>query len=62
MVFITSKAVDGYNTQFLLYPRPLSWWKHIFAISFVSLYYGPGLYFTHCYKTAFLHLYLQFFC
>ena len=46
----------GYNIEFFLYPRPFRWWKY-FCCS--MCHFAMAL--THCYKTSFLHLYLQFF-
>jgi len=42
----------GYNTEFLLYPRPFRCWKHFCC--FICHFNAMGL--THCYKTTvFLH-------
>ena len=46
----------GYNIEFFLYPRRFRWWKY-FCCS--MCHFAMAL--THCYKTSFLHLYLQFF-
>jgi len=38
----------GYNTQSLLYPQPLRWWKYFCC--FIMCHFAMG--FTYCYKTS----------
>jgi len=55
---ISSTQVGGYNTQFLLYPRPFELMKLIFAVLDVSLTMGL----TGCYKTEGFCIYICSFC
>jgi len=57
---VTSKG-RGYNTQFLLYPRPVVMTEGIFAVLYVSLMGLTRFYKTTVKTTVFKHLYLQFF-
>ena len=47
----------GYNTEFLLYPRPFRWWKYFCCLICVTLLWA--LHFV-IKQQFFLHLYLQF--